>query len=85
MKISKSTISASFVKQADQTDCGVACLLAIIKYHKGSSSLEQLRTLSGTSKQGTTLLGLFQTAQSFGFDAEGLEAEKIDDLKELKE
>jgi ATP-binding cassette subfamily B protein len=85
LKISKSAINASFVKQADQTDCGVACLLAIIKYHKGSSSLEQLRTLSGTSKQGTTLLGLFQSAQSFGFDAEGLEAEKVDNLKELNE
>jgi ABC-type bacteriocin/lantibiotic exporter with double-glycine peptidase domain len=74
-----------FVLQQDQSDCGVACLASIIKFHKGDSSLEYLRKLSGTSKQGTTLLGLMQAAQQLGFEAEGLEAEGVYNLKELNE
>lgn len=37
--------------------------------------LEQLRELSGTSKLGTTMLGLYQAASSLGFGVEGLEAD----------
>jgi len=54
----KDAVSKSFVLQQDQSDCGVTCLLSIIKFHGGDSSLEHLRKISGTSKQGTTLLGL---------------------------
>ncbi len=64
----------SFHRQHDQSDCGVACLLSVVKYHGGTKSLEQLRELSGTSKQGTTLLGLYQAAQKCGLLTEGLEA-----------
>ncbi len=78
-------IIKSFVLQQDQSDCGVACLASIIKFHQGESSLENLRKLSGTSKQGTTLLGLMQAAQAFGFAAEGLEADGIGNLQELDE
>lgn len=75
----------SIVRQHDQSDCGVACLLSIIKFHGGNQSLEHLRKLSGTSRQGTTLLGLMQAAQQLGFDAEGLEAESVANLSELTE
>ncbi len=79
------TLAASFVRQQDQTDCGVACLLSVIKFHGGSQSLEQLRKLSGTSRQGTTLLGLLQAAQQLGFEAEGLEADSVASLSELNQ
>lgn len=75
----------SFARQHDQSDCGVACLASIINFYEGEISLENLRKISGTSKQGTTLLGLLQAAQQLGFDAEGLEAESVDNLKELSE
>jgi len=64
----------TFVLQLDQSDCGVACLLSIIKYYGGDHTLEQLRELSGTSRQGTTLLGLYQAANKLGFTALGNEA-----------
>ena len=67
-------IRKAIVMQHDQSDCGIACLLALINYYGGDSSLEQLRKLSGTSKQGTTLLGLYQAAKQTGFVAEGCEA-----------
>ncbi len=63
------------VPQQDQKDCGVACLLSIIRYYGGDNDFENLRRLSGTSITGTTLLGLYQAAQASGFEAEGCEAD----------
>lgn len=74
----------SFVFQQDKSDCGIACLLSIIKYHGGDCTFEDLRRLSGTTSQGTTLLGLKQAAENLGFDAEGLEAANVCDLSEIK-
>lgn len=68
-----------FVLQQDRSDCGVACLLSIIKYYEGSNTLENLRKLSGTNITGTTLLGLYQAAQKAGFEARGCYA-SIDSL-----
>ena len=65
----------TFELQHDQSDCGVACLLSLIKYYKGDHSLEKLRELSGTTRQGTSLLGLYQAANQLGFDAKGNEAD----------
>lgn len=70
-----------FVLQHDQSDCGIACLLSLINYYKGSNTVEKLRELSGTTKQGTTLLGLYQAANQLGFTAQGNEA----DLQRLKD
>ncbi len=63
------------ILQQDQSDCGVACLLSIIKFHSGTNNLENLRKLSGTNITGTTLLGLYQAAKQVGFTAEGCEAD----------
>jgi ATP-binding cassette subfamily B protein len=68
-------IEKTHTLQLDQSDCGVACLLSIIKFYKGNHSIEKLRELSGTTKQGTTLLGLYQVANNVGFKAEGCEAD----------
>lgn len=73
--ISRKLIEQTFVLQQDQSDCGVACLLSLIQFYGGSSSLEKLRELSGTTKQGTTLLGLFQAANQLEFTAQGNEAD----------
>lgn len=68
-------IEKSLSLQHDQSDCGVACLLSVIRFYGGNHSLEKLRELSGTSRQGTTLLGLYQAANQLGFKAEGCEAD----------
>lgn len=59
------------VLQQDQTDCGVACLLSVIRYYGGTNTLQHLRALSGTSPNGTSLLGLCSAAEQLGFDAAG--------------
>jgi ATP-binding cassette, subfamily C, bacteriocin exporter len=74
-------IEKTHTLQLDQSDCGVACLLSIIKLNGGNTSLEKLRELSGTSKEGTTMLGLYQVANQIGFTAEGCEA----DMQALKD
>ena len=63
------------VRQQDQSDCGICCLLSIIQFYGGTGTLENLRKLSGTDKTGTTLLGLYQAANQHGFIAEGCESD----------
>lgn len=75
MPLSQKLIHKTFILQHDQSDCGVACLLSLVQYYSGAHTLEELRSLSGTTVQGTTLLGLYQAANSIGFEAEGNEAD----------
>lgn len=64
-----------FIPQHDQSDCGVACLLTVIRFYNGYNTLENLRRLSGTDKKGTTMLGLIQAANQSGLTANGYEAD----------
>ncbi len=80
----KQNPKSTFTLQQDQSDCGVACLLSIIKYHEGDYSLDQLRNISGTTKEGTTMLGLVQSGVKCGLQIDGFKAE-IKHLKEQKE
>lgn len=71
-----------FVKQEGYKDCGVACLLMIIRYYKGNISIERLRELSKTGKNGTTAYNLIKCANDVGFSAYGVKGE-IDNLREV--
>lgn len=75
IKLSQKHLQQTFTQQHDQSDCGVACLLSLIQFYGGTNNLEKLRELSGTTKQGTTLLGLYQAANKLGFIAQGNEAD----------
>ena len=79
LKIDKK-IAKTFVLQKHQSDCGIACLSSIIKFHGGNPNPENLRVKSGTTKQGTTLLGLYQASNESGFDSDGMQAD-LDYLK----
>ncbi|MBV5280859.1 MAG: peptidase domain-containing ABC transporter [Paludibacter sp.] len=80
MRYKLKQIRKDHILQRYQSDCGVACLLSIIQYYGGSESIERLRELSGTTMQGTTLFGLYQTAEKMGFEASGVRGE----IRELK-
>ncbi|WP_175418915.1 peptidase domain-containing ABC transporter [Aureibaculum algae] len=71
-------------QQQDQSDCGVVCLKTVLNYFESDSPLERLREYSGTSSNGTTMLGLLQCANKVGLMTKGYEA-TLDDLKETKE
>jgi ATP-binding cassette subfamily B protein len=81
MNISK--LNKKFTLQHGQSDCGPACLSSVINFYGGSVSLDEIRRITGTTKKGTKLLGLFQGAKQLGFDVTGLEAKGIDNLREL--
>jgi ATP-binding cassette subfamily B protein len=74
----------SVILQQDQSDCGVCCLATLFRFYNGDVSLERLRELSGTSKQGTTFLGLHHACKQLGVSTEAMEAEDVENLKELK-
>ncbi len=61
--------------QRDHSDCGIACMMTIINYFGGKENSEKLRELSGTNRQGTTLLGLHNAAIQTGFVSQGLQAD----------
>jgi ATP-binding cassette, subfamily C, bacteriocin exporter len=75
-------IRKTFAKQYSQYYCGLACLTSIVKYHGGDTSQEKLRDNSGTTLQGTSLLGLYQSAQKLGFEASAFEAD-LENLKKM--
>ena len=60
------------VKQNDQSDCGPACLAAVALHHKLPVRLEQMRSLAGTDRVGTNLLGMVQAAERLGFRAKAV-------------
>jgi ATP-binding cassette, subfamily C, bacteriocin exporter len=73
----------AFIRQHEQTDCGVACLASLVRFYGGDIGISRLRELSGTNRQGTTMLGLFQAAQEIGLNAEAFEAD-AENLKKLQ-
>jgi len=60
-------------------DCGVACLLTIIKTYGGNVSGEYLRVLTNTTKDGTNAYYLCNAAKTLGFDTRALKG-KVTDL-----
>lgn len=59
--------------QQDVADCGVACLVTVMRYHGTNISLEYCRELSGTNAQGTTMYGLVLASEKMGYKATGYE------------
>ncbi len=76
-------IKQTFARQYSQFYCGLACLTSIVKYHGGDTTQEKLRDSSGTTLQGTSLLGLYQSAQKLGFTANAYEAD-LENLKKME-
>ena len=70
MKI-KSTFP--FYKQPDFKDCGPTCLRIISKFYGKTISLQQIRHLSETTREGSSLLGLSDAAEELGFKSLGVQ------------
>lgn len=68
-------IRKTFVRQHSRFYCGLACLASVVRYHGGEATQEKLQAASGTTLNGTSMLGLYQAAVSLGFNAGGFEAE----------
>lgn len=75
MPTSLELIKRSHVLQLDQRDCGVACLLSLVRFYGGDSNFEQIRRFCGADLTGTSLLGLKEAALQLGFEADGYESD----------
>ncbi|MGG8497419.1 peptidase domain-containing ABC transporter [Tenacibaculum sp. TC6] len=55
-----------FYKQADSKDCGPTCLKIISKYYGKNISIQELRNLSETTRQGSSILGISDALEKIG-------------------
>ena len=63
------------VKQRDHYDCGVACLAAVASHYDMRLSVAQIRQLTGTDQNGTSIFGLVQASKQLGFIARAVKAQ----------
>ena len=70
-----------FYQQPDQMDCGPTCLRMIAKFYGRSVSLDKLRKLSETTREGSSLKTISDASEKLGFRSLGV---KIN-LNKLKE
>lgn len=56
-----------FYKQLDQMDCGPTCIRMIAKYYGKSHSIDFLRKQSNITKEGVSLGGIAEAAETIGF------------------
>lgn len=64
--------SFPFYHQHDAMDCGPACLRMVASYYGKNFSLQTLREKSYISRQGVSMLGISEAAESVGFRTMGV-------------
>ncbi|CAL2076097.1 peptidase domain-containing ABC transporter [Tenacibaculum sp. 190524A02b] len=67
--------------QTETKDCGPTCIKIIAKYYGRTINTQQLRNLSETTREGSSLLGLSDAVESIGFKSLGMQL-SFDKLKE---
>ena len=68
-------MNLKIVLQDGIKDCGISCLLSIIRYYGGDASKEYLRSITNTTKDGTNFYYLIEAFKKFGFNAFGMTGE----------
>lgn len=73
------------IVQSSEEDCGAACLTSIAKHYGRSFTIARVREAVGTSRRGSTLLGIRRGAESLGFNARAIQASPdiLDQLDEV--
>ncbi|MFD0992172.1 peptidase domain-containing ABC transporter [Tenacibaculum geojense] len=60
-------------KQTESKDCGPTCIKIIAKYYGKMINTQQLRRLSETTREGSSLLGLSEAVESIGLKSLGMQ------------
>ncbi|MDR8391268.1 cysteine peptidase family C39 domain-containing protein [Aliifodinibius sp. S!AR15-10] len=58
-------------RQYDAMDCGPTCLRMVAKHHGREYTMDTLRNKSGINREGVSLLGISEAAESIGFRTVG--------------
>ncbi|HEX2061352.1 MAG TPA: peptidase domain-containing ABC transporter [Thermoanaerobaculia bacterium] len=71
-----------WVQQLESGECGVACLAMVLGYYGRDVSLEEIREVSGTGRDGTSAFGILRAAARQGLRGRGvsIEAEEVEAL-----
>ena len=64
-------------------DCGICCLLSIIRFYGGEVSKEYLREITHTTKDGVSLYDLIDASKKIGFESIGLKG-NLEDISNDK-
>ncbi len=64
----------AWIQQAEEMDCGAACLAMICKHYGIGMTLGKLRELANVTTQGATLDSLARTGESLGFTTRGVQS-----------
>ena len=59
-------------QQLDSMDCGLSCLRMIVKYYGRCYSLQNLRERCFITRQGVSMLGISEAAESIGMRTQGV-------------
>ena len=71
------------VLQTNNKCCGAACLLSIIKYHKGNYPLNELEKITSTTINGTNFYNISVAANRIGLSTKAYYLSKIEDINNL--
>lgn len=63
----------AWIQQAEEMDCGAACLAMLCKHYGINMTLGKLRELANVTTQGATLESLARTGESLGFTTRGMQ------------
>lgn len=66
-----------FYKQPDSKDCGPTCLRIISKFYGKNLSLQDVRDLSETTREGSSLMGLSEAAEKIGYRTVGAQVDYL--------
>ena len=64
-----------FYPQPDSKDCGPTCLRMLAKHYGRSYTLQYLRKRSFITREGVSLLGISDAAESIGFRTIGVKVD----------
>ena len=71
-----------YVSQMEITDCGAACLAMTLGYFGRHVTLNELRQVTGTGRDGVTAYNLVEAARQYGLEARGVRVD-LDELELL--
>jgi subfamily B ATP-binding cassette protein HlyB/CyaB len=65
-------ITFPFIKQHDETTCGITCIMSLAKYYGKTFSSGKLRDLAHVDLSGASLANLASAAEQLGFSTRGM-------------
>jgi len=71
-----------YIQQLGATDCGPACLAMALGYHGKEVTLDEVRRITGSGRDGSNALTMLEAGRWFGLRGRGIRLE-IDDLEYL--